>query len=155
MILNSYLEQLARAIHDDFCKKSVQRGQGDAAFVLPWEQLPQDIQESNRMQARSISEKLSLIGFAYDAGDTPFPSVDAFDDETTLLLAQNEHLRWMAERQAAGWRYAPVRDNDKRHHPLLCPWDELPSAEKQKDIDAADNIIPLLNSIGLRVYRSI
>ena len=40
---------------------------------------------------------------------------------------------------------------------MLCPWDEPPSAEKQKDIDAANNSnnIPLLKSIGIGVYHSI
>jgi hypothetical protein len=35
------------------------------------------------------------------------------------------------------------------------PWEELPKEEQQKDIDTAENIIPLLKSIDLRVYKTI
>jgi len=155
VILNSCIEQLAQATHIDFCKKQVERGQGDGPYITSWEELPEGIRESNRNQARSIAEKLNMIGYAYDAGDTPFPSIESFDEETTLLLAQTEHIRYVNERIAAGWVYAPVRDDKKLHHPLLVAWDELPDAEKQKDIDAVENIIPLLKSIGLRVYQTI
>ena len=33
------------------------------------------------------------------------------------------------------------------------PYEDLPAEEQQKDIDVVNNIIPLLDSIGLRVYR--
>jgi len=155
VILNSYIEQLAQKIHADFCQKETEQGRSDAAYVKPWEQLPEDARKANRGQARSIAEKLTMIGHAYDAGDTPFPSVEEFDKDTTLMLAQKEHIRWMNERTDAGWTYGPVRDNDKKIHPLLVGWEKLPDKEKQKDIDAIDNIIPLLKSIGLRVYKTI
>ena len=155
VILNSYMEHLAQEIHKDFCDKEVERGNNNAPYVKPWADLPEDIREANRAQARHIAEKLNMIGYAYDSGDTPFPSVDEFGKETTLLLAQNEHIRWMNERIAAGWVYGPVRDNDKKLQPLLVEWDELPDKEKQKDIDVAENIIPMLKSIGLRVYQTI
>jgi len=155
VILNSYIEQLAMAIHADFCDKETERGNSDAPFVKPWADLPEDIRESNRSQARHIAEKLDMIGYAYDSGDTPFPSVEAFDEAAILLLARVEHTRWTDERKAAGWVYGPVRDNGKKVHPLICPWEELPGSEKQKDIDAAENVIPLLKSVGLRVYKTV
>jgi hypothetical protein len=155
VILNSYIEQLAQAIHADFCAKETERGHADAAFVKPWAELPEGIRESNRDQARSISEKLNRIGCDYDAGDTPFLSVEAFDDATILFLAQNEHIRFVNERKRQGWTCGDVRDNERKIHPLLCPWEELSEEEKQKDVDVVKNIIPLLKSIGLRVYRTI
>jgi hypothetical protein len=155
VILNSYLEHLARAIHADFCAKETERGHVDAPYNIPWERLPEDIRESNREQAASFAGKLSAIGYGYDAGDTPFASVEAFSDDEVLLLAQNEHLRWMRDREVRGWTYGEARDNEAKVHPLLVPWEKLPTAEQQKDIDIAENIIPLLASIGLRVYRAI
>jgi len=155
VILGSNTEQLAQAIHADYCAKQTARGQGDAPYLRDWDDLPEQAKEANRGQARSIAEKLSALGFTYDAGDTPFVSVEAFDDETTLLLAQNEHIRWMAERASQGWIYGEIRNEVAKTHPLMVPWDDLPAEEKQKDIDVADNIIPLLKSIGLRVYKTI
>jgi len=155
VILSSYTEKLAQAIHEDFCDKERKLGNHDAPYVKPWADLPESIRESNRDQARSFTQKLNMIGYTYDAGDTPFPSVEAFDADTILLLAQNEHIRFVNERTAAGWVHGPVRDNEKKIHTLLVEWTELPDEEKQKDINAAENIIPLLKSIGLRVYQTI
>jgi hypothetical protein len=155
VILNSYVEKLAIAIHEDFCKMETERGHKDAAYNISWEQLPEDIKDSNRAQAASFAEKLNFIGYDYDAGDTPFLSVKKFDQETVLLLAQNEHIRWMNQKIASDWNYGSVRDNEKKIHPLLVPWENLPEEEKQKDIDVANNIIPLLESIGLRVFKTM
>jgi hypothetical protein len=155
VILNSYLEQLAQAIHADFCKKETERDHADAPYNIPWEQLPEGIKESNREQAASFTKKLSDAGYSYDAGDTPFASVDALADEEVLLLAQHEHLRWMKDREARGWTYGEIRDDEKKLHPLLISWEELPAEERQKDVDIIENIIPLLESIGLRVYKTI
>jgi len=155
VILNSYIEQLAQAIHADYLKGIKAAGDTTHSSAADWADLPEDLREANRAQARSIAKKLRMIDHAYDAGDTPFPSVEAFDEATVLRLAREEHIRWMQERIAAGWTYGPVRDNAKKIHPLLVDWDELPDKEKQKDIDAINNIIPLLKSIGLRVYKTI
>jgi hypothetical protein len=155
VILNSYLEQLAQAIHADFRKKITARDQAGAPYDIPWEQLPEDIKDSNREQAASFAGKLSDMGYSYDAGDTPFPSVEAFSQDEILLLAQNEHLRWIESRRAHGWTYGEVRDDEKKIHPLIIPWEDLSAEEQQKDVDVIENLIPLLASVGLRVYRTI
>ena len=155
VILSSHIEGLAKAIHADFLDNLKKDKVVKHPNMVPWEDLSEEFKESNRAQARSFAPKLNSIGYDYDAGDTPFPSVEAFDDETVILLAQNEHIRWMNEKFANGWVYAPVRDNAKKHHPLLVPWEQLPQEEKQKDINVAKNIIPMLKSIGLRVYKTI
>jgi hypothetical protein len=155
VILNSYLEHLAEAIHKDYVLKMVASGAERHSSAVDWADLSEDLREANRAQARNISEKLSVIGYAYDAGDTPFPSVESFDEETTLILARHEHNRWVNERVANGWTYAPIRDNEKKYHPMLVSFDSLPDDEKQKDINIAKNIIPLLKSIGLRIYQTI
>jgi len=103
VILNSYIEDLARAAHDDYLKKLRAEGKTSHSSAVEWDALPEDLRNSNRAQARYIAEHLKKIGYSYDSGDTPFPSVDEFDDETTQLLAQNEHIRWMNERRSAGW----------------------------------------------------
>ena len=153
--MNSHIEKLAIAIHGDYRKQLAARGQTDAPYDMPWEQLPEDIKDANRAQAADIAHKLDLIGCGYDAGDTPFPSVDAFTEAEILFLAQGEHDRWMQNRRDHGWRYGKTRDNERKIHPLLVPWDELPQEERQKDVDVVRNIIPLLKSVGLRVYRLV
>ena len=183
VILNSYTEQLAKAIHEDYCKQMIAAGNGGHPSVVPWEDSKD--KQSNREQAASFAEKLNEIGYSYDFGDTPFMSVEKFTDDEITLLAHNEHLRWMKEKFKKGMEYAPlaygmelaqnslekeewdaltekerknlairkIREVNKHH--LLLPFEELPPEEQKKDKDVAENIIPLLKSIGLRVYQTI
>ena len=41
----------------------------------------------------------------------------------------------------AGWRYAEKRDNLRRLHPMLIPYDRLPEAEKGKDMDSYEQLL--------------
>ena len=154
-IIEKNIKKLARQIHEDYLKEMRASGNTDHPSAVEWDELSEEFRESNRAQARSIGEKLNVVGLAFDAGESSAVTVEEFDAETVLLLAENEHIRWMQEKLANGWVYAPVRDNGKKHHPLLVPYEQLPPEEQQKDINVVKNIIPLLKSIGLRIYRAI
>ena len=41
-------------------------------------------------------------------------------------LAEREHGRWRADREAAGWTFGALRDNVAKQNPLLVAWDDLP-----------------------------
>ena len=43
------------------------------------------------------------------------------------------HNEWLREKDAAGWKYGPVKDVDKKEHPCFVPYDELPVEQKAKD----------------------
>jgi hypothetical protein len=148
MILNSYQEKLAIAIHEDFCRKNP-----TSKNNMPWTELPEDIKDSNRDQAQSFGEYLNIAGYDFDSGDTSFPSVEKFTKNERSKIALLSHEIWMKSKKDAGWVYDEVKDPVKKTHPLLVEWEKLPDEEKQKDLDIAENIIPLMKSIGLRVYR--
>ena len=44
------------------------------------------------------------------------------------------HESWMAEKLAQGWKYGPVKDVDKKEHPCLVPFDDLPKNQQIKDV---------------------
>ncbi len=156
VILQGYNEALAEAIHEDFRTKQKQRKlKIDPEVDLGWEKLSEEYKNDNREQASDMPNKLRIIGCTFDAGDTPYPSVERFEDEEIEALAEYEHLRWLRKKELDGWVYAAERNNKKKHHPLMVPFKDLPKEEKRKDADAAENIIPLLRSIGLRVYRTV
>jgi len=155
VILSSHMEQLAQAAHEGYLKELQAAGTTDHPSAVAWIDLTEDKRDANREQARHIAEHLNMIGYSYDSGDTPFPSVKKLSEEEVLLIAQNEHIRWMNERIAAGWVYGPVRDDERLIHPLLVEWEALSEEEQKKDVDVARKIIPLLKSVGLRVYKTI
>lgn len=53
-------------------------------------------------------------------------------------LARNVHEVWSANRRTDGWTYGPVRDDEKKQHPCLVPYDELP--EREKDYDRSTSL---------------
>lgn len=56
-------------------------------------------------------------------------------NELVESLSKNIHEVWAAGRIAEGWKYGPVRDDTKKEHPCLIPYEEL--SEEEKDYDRA------------------
>ena len=152
--MDTMIETLAKAIHQNYVKEQAAAGNTGLPNAVPWEELPEEFKESNRNAARSFEEKLASVGMVIDdGGRASLRAVESFDNATVLKLARAEHDRWMSEKLANGWTYAPVRDNAQKHHPMLIPYEHLPLEDQQKDINIVNSIIPLLKNMGLRVYR--
>lgn len=47
--------------------------------------------------------------------------------------ASAQHDAWAADKSADGWVYGDVKDADKKTHPCLVPYDELPQEQRAKD----------------------
>ena len=62
---------------------------------------------------------------------------------------------WTKSKEAAGWKYGAVRDDEIKSHPMLIPYDELSEEEKDKDRDIAQRIVPLLRMAGQFVQKKI
>ena len=45
----------------------------------------------------------------------------------------DSHNNWMAEKEEAGWVHGPVKDVEKKEHPCLVSYDQLPSEQQTKD----------------------
>jgi hypothetical protein len=46
---------------------------------------------------------------------------------------EQSHEGWLAEKRAAGWKYGPVKDPDRKEHPCFVPYADLPPAQRAKD----------------------
>ncbi len=71
----------------------------------------------------------------------------------TELLAKNAHDIWARQRLAEGWRYGLVRDDAKKEHPCLVPYEELPESEKQYDRNAAMETLKAIIALGYRIEK--
>jgi len=43
------------------------------------------------------------------------------------------HNSWMKEKVETGWVYGEVKDADKKTHPCIVPFEELPEFQQKKD----------------------
>jgi len=44
-----------------------------------------------------------------------------------------QHEAWLRDKEASGWKYGPVKDAEKREHPCMVPYQELPFEQRLKD----------------------
>src|ERR1700730_15369980 len=69
------------------------------------------------------------------------------------LLAKNTHEAWAKERLRQKWRFGPKRDDDKKEHPRLVPFDKLPEPEKKVDRQVARETIKAILALGYRIVK--
>jgi len=74
---------------------------------------------------------------------------------TELLeqLARNTHEVWAAERMKEGWTWGPVRNDERREHPCLVPYDELPESEKDYDRRTSAETLRVITLLGYKIEK--
>ena len=73
--------------------------------------------------------------------------------ELTEMLARNTHENWARQRISDGWRYGPQRDDARKEHPSLVPYDELPESEKEYDRRTAIETVKTILALGYRIEK--
>jgi RyR domain/SMODS and SLOG-associating 2TM effector domain 1 len=66
-------------------------------------------------------------------------------------LARNTHDAWARQRLSEGWKYGPHRDDARKEHPCLVPYDTLPESEKQYDRLTAGQTLKSIVALGYRI----
>lgn len=89
--------------------------------------------EANRAYCRALGDK----------SHAPWESAPEWQKKSArngvegVLLRSNgpreSHESWIAEKQASGWSYGPIKDETKKEHPCFVPYDQLPEAQRAKD----------------------
>ena len=101
-----------------------------------WRELSDFTRRSNLAAADHLSVKLRLLGEqtaskeAFGRAWARFQNADNAERERFRRI---EHARWMRFHLLNGWQYAPGRDNARRLHPLLLPFDRLSPEDQAKD----------------------
>ena len=70
------------------------------------------------------------------------------------LLAKNAHDVWAKKRMEEGWRYGPARDDARKTHPCLVPYEELPEAEKEYDRQTSLQTLSVLLAMGYTIEKA-
>lgn len=74
--------------------------------------------------------------------------------ELCELIAENTHEVWSAGRIKDGWSFGEKRDDEKKHHPCLIPYDELPESEKEYDRNTSMETLKLIIKLGYRITKA-
>lgn len=71
--------------------------------------------------------------------------------ELTELIAKNVHEVWAKSRIEQGWRYGKQRDDEKKMHPCIVPYELLSESEKEYDRNTAIETLKLVIKLGYKI----
>ena len=91
---------------------------------------------------------------AYQPRPIPTSTEELPGDLEVLVerLAENNHDHWARKRMDEGWVFGPGRDDERKTHPDLVPYDELPESEKDYDRKA---VVETLKAILRHAARDL
>jgi len=162
--------RFARAIHSRYLREIRKRDQGtQQSSYLSWihvrgdnketipenfDHLPQDIKHSNLDNAYQIPAKLLSIGYKLRQTGKGFkPAVLHLSEDEIETMARAEHIRWCWDKILHGWIYGRVKDDRKKTHPAIIPYEDLSESEKEKDRELVRLIPALLRDVNYDVFH--
>ena len=98
----------------------------------------------------SISNQNNYEPHPLDLDDVP---IEPEFLELREAIAENAHEVWARQRKDEGWTFGPVRDDEKKRHPDMLPYDLLPESEKEYDRQMAINTIKLVKKLGWELKK--
>lgn len=83
-------------------------------------------------------------------------SVELPQELTPLIeeMAKNVHEVWAQNRINDGWTYGAVRDDARKQHPCLVPYDELPENEKEYDRATSQETLKFILKLGFSISKN-
>lgn len=85
--------------------------------------------------------------------DTSKVTLPAEIVQLTEQLAKNTHENWAKQRMSAGWRWGSKRDDEKKEHPCLVPYEQLPESEKEYDRKTTMETVKAIQALGYRIGK--
>jgi serine phosphatase RsbU (regulator of sigma subunit) len=161
----SMVRKLARAIHSRYLHEIRNQrleaneyifynpGKTGGQYSVDFDDLPNEIKYSNIDNATHIPTKLLSIGYKIrhvKKGYKPFAL--HLSDEEVETMARVEHIRWSWEKRLNGWTFGKVKDDIKKTHPSLMPYEQLIESEKEKDRELVKLIPAFLKDINYEAY---
>ena len=86
--------------------------------------------------------------------DTSAVVLDSEILELCELIAENTHEVWAEGRIKDGWSFGEKRDDEKKLHPCLVPYGELPESEKEYDRNTSMETLKLIIKLGYKITKA-
>ncbi|MBS9532714.1 NAD-binding protein [Mycobacterium sp. M1] len=116
----------------------------------PWSGLDEAGRVASRAQARHVGVKLRSVGCEIAPLRDWCAKEFTFDPDELHSLTVMEHDRWWREKEAAGWTLGP-KDDKRKTHPDLVPWEQLPDDVADWDRQFVVAIPEMLAAVGLQI----
>lgn len=103
--------------------------------VLPIEAIARVCHEANRAYCLAMDDNSQR---PYDEAlkeqrDSAYNGVK-FTLENPNCTPEDQHSNWYKEKESQGWVYGPFKNFTSKAHPCMLPYDELPEAQRIKDV---------------------
>ena len=85
--------------------------------------------------------------------DTSDIQLDREIVELSEFLAKNTHEVWAATRIRDGWTLGEVRDDAKKQHPCLSPYEELTETEREYDRNTSQETLRVIMKLGYKIVK--
>lgn len=85
--------------------------------------------------------------------DTSDIQLDREIVELSEFLAKNTHEVWAATRIRDGWTLGEVRDDAKKQHPCLIPYEELTETEREYDRNTSQETLRVIMKLGYKIVK--
>lgn len=53
--------------------------------------------------------------------------------ENPQTTPEESHESWLRQKEKEGWVYGPVKDAERKQHPCMLPYEQLPKEQQVKD----------------------
>lgn len=150
-------DRYARLIHEAYCAAddlgcAKDPAREKAVANRPWKLLSETLRNANRSPADHFDVKLRSLGLALATKTEAVPAELSRDE--LELLARMDHNRWWADRALDGWIHATPRNDERKEHPDMVPYEQLHDDTRQKDRNNVKTMIRILDEeMGLYVVR--
>jgi hypothetical protein len=68
-------------------------------------------------------------------------------------LSKNAHEIWARERMRDGWTFGPSRNDQRKEHPCLISYEDLPDSEKVYDREMVKEVLKATIALGFRIVQ--
>jgi hypothetical protein len=88
--------------------------------------------EQNRMYCEQLMDH-SQVPWSEAPENIRASAIDGVTGALEGATPEQSHENWCAFKVQDGWSYGEVKDVEKKTHPCLVPYGDLPEAQKKKD----------------------
>ncbi len=154
-VLSDGMDALARAMHEDYLRGRAELEVDKRLYTSlnAWENLPEPVRKSNRLQADHLATKLRAVSCSVRPGKS---SGFEFSEDEAELLAHMEHDRWRFNKTFDGWKAGPSRIEGAKVNPFAVSWQEMDEAERAKERESIRSLPQMLSEqLGQNIQRDL